>query len=403
MASSILNKSKSPSMEVGEITGSFALSNGDLRYYVKYNKNKTAAIPLVSSAPFKTGDQVIILFQDSKVSDTPFIVGKYNQKTPEQLKLVSEIKKIETIKNKTDLIYENDNSIISLSDNKKKITIANKNCLNGMITIDNDQVIIGKTNINNLIQELNGFKEKSLNNETIKSKKDLFIKADNGKLKMNAMEIVNISDNYIIKNRNDMLIETGHINFSASFIEFNAITPKGYSMKEKNAYAFFAVDGNFAITLGKGDFNLKSVLPTSEFNFLIMPLTPFSKVKGSMGGMSITKTETVIGHLFGSSTINLKTSSYENKLLFGAAKLELKASKFQVSTVFGLAKIELSPSKFKVTIAGNSMELSPSGFKVKSGNIEADAGDVKAMKQYSLMKHKHPTAVPGGPSPPLPG
>ena len=401
MASSILNKSKSPSMEVGEITGSFALSNGDLRYYVKYNKNKTAAIPLVSSVPFKTGDQVIILFQDSKVSDTPFIVGKYNQKTPEQLKLVSEIKKIETIKNKTDLIYENDNSIISLSDNKKKITIANKNCLNGMITIDNDQVIIGKTNINNLIRELNGFKEKSLNNETIKSKKDLFIKADNGKLKMNAMEIVNISDNYIIKNRNDMLIQTGHINFSASFVEFTAITPKGYSMKEKNAYAFSAVDGNFAINLGKGNFNLKSVLSTSEFNFLIKPSTSFSKAKGSMGGMSITKKETTIGHFNGLSTINFTTSSYENKLLSGKAKLQLKPSKFEVS--IGSAKIELSQSKFKVTIDDNSMELSRSGFKVKSGNIEADDGDVKAMKKYSLMKHKHPTAVPGGPSPPLPG
>lgn len=402
MSTPLLNNNKSPALFVGVIEKSFEIKNGDIRYYVKVGRNTMAAIPLINGNPFKPGDQVILIFQDSKIKDVPFIVGKYNQKSSQERLLTSEIKKIEKSIDKDSLIYENGNSIISLEDKKKKITIQNKNCPEGSIIIDNNQIYIGGVDFNNFIKEIGSFRSKSLNNETISSKKDLFIKADSGKVQISGLEFFALTNNFVIKNKNDMMIQTNHINFSASFIEFNAISPKGYNMKEKNAYSFFAVDGNFAITLGKGNFNLKTALPTSEFNFLIMPLSPISNAKKSVAGMSMTKSETIISHMMGMSSITLKNNSYENELLFGAAKLGLKSSKFEVSTAFGMAELTLSATKFKVSISGNSIELSTSGFKLESGNIEASSGDVKASKQYSLMKHKHPTAVPGGPSPPTP-
>ena len=51
------------------------------------------------------------------------------------------------------------------------------------------------------------------------------------------------------------------------------------------------------------------------------------------------------------------------------------------------------------------MELTSSGLTIKTGDIKATAGDVMALGggSVSLQKHKHPTAVPGGPSPPIPG
>ena len=82
----------------------------------------------------------------------------------------------------------------------------------------------------------------------------------------------------------------------------------------------------------------------------------------------------------------------------------MNLASFSVELLGGLAKMELSPSQFKVSIASNSMTLDSFGLEVKSGDIEAFSGDVLARAgSFSLSKHKHPTAVPGGPSPPTPG
>jgi hypothetical protein len=84
--------------------------------------------------------------------------------------------------------------------------------------------------------------------------------------------------------------------------------------------------------------------------------------------------------------------------------MELKMSSFVVKLLGGLAKMELTPTKFSITLGSNSMTLNSFGLEVKSGDIEAFGGDVLATTGlYSLSKHKHPTAVPGGPSPPTPG
>jgi hypothetical protein len=403
MTAPILNRNKASKMEVAEISEKFELENGDVRFRITFNKKSFDAIPVVGTI-YKKGDKVICLFQDYNVQDTPFIIGKYNQKSFEEEKLISQVKPIKQKKDTDSYVQENDNSIIRMDDKRKRITIQNKNSPNSSITIDNDQVFIGTTNLTSLIENISEFKQKQANDEIIKSERNLNFKVDDGQFFVNAQSFSSTTNNFSIQNNNEMKIETRHINFSSSFIEFNAITPKGYDLKEKNAFSFFAVMGNYAISLGTGDFNLKSVSPLSKFNFLISPLSPFSGVSGSLAGMSIQKTETLIGAGLGAGTLSLKPSKLENKLLYGSSALTLGATSFGVNLGFGITNLKLSPTSFSVTIAGNKLTLSSSGLTVSSGNITATAGDVKAMAgSYSLMKHKHPTAVPGGPSPPLPG
>jgi phage baseplate assembly protein V len=58
-----------------------------------------------------------------------------------------------------------------------------------------------------------------------------------------------------------------------------------------------------------------------------------------------------------------------------------------------------------LTVTGNlnaQGNMSGGGTIQASGNIESTGGDVKAPGGISLLLHKHPTAAPGPPSPPIP-
>jgi hypothetical protein len=403
MTAPVLNANKASKMEVAEIVEKFELDNGDVRFRITFNKKVFDAIPTVGTL-YKKGDKVICIFEDYHIHDTPYIVGKFNQKSSEETKLISQVRPIEKKKDTDSYLRETDNSLIRMDDKRKRITIQNKNSPNSSIVIDNDQVFIGSTNLTSLINDITDFKQKQANDEVIKSERNLNFKVDDGQFFVNAQEFASTTNNFIINNNNEMKVETNHINFSSSFIEFNAITPKGYDLTEKNAFSFFAVSGNYAISLGLGDFNLKSVSPLSEFNFLISPLSPFSGIGSSLSGMTITSTEISMGVGLSSGFFNLSSTSMESEILYGSSALTLGAASFGVNLGFGITNLKLSPTSFSVTIAGNKLTLSPSGLTVSTGNITATAGDVKALGgTYSLMKHKHPTAVPGGPSPPLPG
>lgn len=400
----IINKKKSSKMEIAEIKNSFFTEKKEVRYNIIYYKSVIPAIPLFSPIPYEVGDRVIVLFEDSNIEHMPFIIGKFNQRNVLKEDSIASIKDVEPVKDEKAIIYETEHSYIKLDSGKQKITLANKKTTQGQIVIDNDQVFIGKDDISDFIKQNKEVISNSDSTITIASKKDLMFEVRNGKILSSSQEIIFNTDNFIVRNNNDMLVETSHINFSTSFLEFNVITPKGYNLKEKNAFSFFAVDGHYAISLGKGDFTLKSVNPASEFNFLISPLSPFSTVTGSVAGLSITNKKTTIAHLMGSTKMEIGLSSFKTELLKGLASMSLSVSKFEVKNSAGVVKMELGPSSFKVQIAGNSMELTPSGLTIKTGDIEATAGDVMALGgSYSLQKHKHPTAVPGGPSPPTPG
>jgi len=402
MSSPILNKNKSSRLEIGEIVAYFKNSNDDIRYTVKFNRTSFDCIPLVHVLPLIEGDRVIILFQDSNIKDTPFIVGKFNQKSKVDTKFVSTSKEIKRPNDDRGVKQETDYSFIKMDSTRKKITIGNKNTNKGNIVIDNDEVFIGGVNLSKLIEKINSKSQSNLSNETVSAKKDYIIEAE-GKIIGRSSEITFLTSNFLITNMQEMEIRTPHLNFSSSFVEFNVITPKGYDLKQKNAYSFFAVDGNFSITLGMGDFKLKSFMPTSAFSFLISPIYPLNTVDASVAGLTIEKSKTQIGHLMGLSSITLKSSSFEAKVL-SMSKIKMNLTSFSVELLGGLAKMELSSSKFKVSIASNSITLDSSGLEVKSGDIEATSGDVLAKAgSFSLSKHKHPTAVPGGPSPPTPG
>lgn len=400
-----LNQNKSSKLETAIIKEIYVLPyNGETRYRLSYYKEIITGIPLLNNpAPLQVGDKVIILFTDSKVEDTPFIIGKYNQRTAAEEKMVAAFKEIKTIKNPSTLVQETDSSVIKMDSGNKKITIGNKNSSGGEIVVDGDNVTIGGVSINDSLKKLNETITESLNDKIMKSKRDIRFETEDGKFTSKAQEVSFNSDNFMIRNNNDFLIETNHLNLSSSFLEFNVITPKGYSLSEKNAFSFFAVDGHYSISLGKGDFILKSALPLSEFKFLISPFTSFSGLASSFSGMVISNTSTKISQIYELSTLEIQASKFEASLISGLSVISLSATSYSVDLLGGLVSLSLGPSSFKVTIAGNSMELTPTGLTVSSGDITATLGDVGALSgAYSLMMHKHPTAVPGGPSPPLP-
>ena len=400
----IINKKKSSKMEIAEIKNSFFTAKKEIRYNIIYYKNVIPAIPLISIIPYEVGDKVIVLFEDSNIENVPLIIGKFNQKNVLKQNSIASIEEIKPEKNEKAITYETEHSYIKLDSDKKKITISNKNTNKGQIIIDNDQVLIGGTDVNQFMEKMGNTITESLNNKTISSKRDIIFESRNGKFLSSSQETFFNSHNFVIRNKNDMFLQTSHINISTNFFEAIVITPKGYSLKEKNAFSFFAVDGNYTISLGKGNFFLKSINPASEFNFFIAPQSLKSKVTESIAGFSITKTKTTISHSKGATTMEISDSSFKTKLLKGVSSMFLNNSSFEVENSSGKVKMELGPDSFKVQIAGNSMELTSSGLTIKTGDIEATAGDVMALGgSYSLQKHKHPTAVPGGPSPPIPG
>jgi peptidase E len=377
MSSPILNKNKSSRLEIGEIVAYFKNSNDDIRYTVKFNRTSFDCIPLVHVLPLIEGDRVIILFQDSNIKDTPFIVGKFNQKSKVNTKFVSTSKEIKRPNDDRGVKQETDYSFIKMDSTRKKITIGNKNTNKGNIVIDNDEVFIGGVNLSKLIENINSKSQSSLSNETVSAKKDYIIEAE-GKIIGRSSEITFLTSNFLIENSHDMQITTPHLNFSSSFIEFNVITPKGYDLKQKNAYSFFGVDGNFSIALGLGDFKLKTFSATSKICFLISPkyngdtpaLKKFENVDNAVAGLTIENTKAQIGNLNGSSRITIDQSSFEAKVL-STSYIKMNPEKFSVELNDGLVKMELSSSKFKVSIASNSITLDSSGFQVKSGNIQS--------------------------------
>jgi hypothetical protein len=403
MGAPIINKNKASKMEVGEIAEQYLIKGTKtIRYKVKLYKGIYSAIPLVNGTPYQVGDKVIVLFEDSLIMDTPFIIGKFNQKKPDEEKLLATIKEIEKPKDPNSIRQETDYSFIQMDSKRKKITISNKNSDSGKIVIDNDQVYIGNTNLTDFLDKMEeSFIDNNNNDQIFNSKRDLILNAT-GAINAISSETIFITTNFTIRSKSEILIETNHLNASASSFEFNVITPKGYDFSIVDAFSFFAVDGDFSINLGKGDFNLTAISPLSEFYFLISPLTPFSGVDSSLAGISVDKTEILIGNTYGLSQLSLSSDSFESKIFYGLSSIKMSSSSISANLSFGAVKMELSPTSFSVTISGNKMTLSSSGLTVTTGNIVATAGDVKG-GAYSLMKHKHPTAVPGGPSPPLPG
>ena len=404
MGAPILNKNKSARLEVADIINQYSLKGSkEIRYTIRLYRKEFNAIPLVNGVPYQPGDKVVILFQDTNVMDTPFIIGKYNQKSFEDEKILSSMKSIEKPKDPNAILYETDNSFIKLDGNKRRITIGNKDTEVGKIYIDNDQVFVGNTNLSKLILDMEEFIQKKNNDSIINSIRNLTLDAIDGNINGKAKEINLLSTNFTIRNKSDMLIETSHLNFTASAFEFNVITPNAYDFSISNAYSFSAVDGDYSISLGMGDFDLIAISPLSTFSYLISPLPPFIGVKSSLAGMSIDAVEILMGVGRSVGLLDLTPYSFETKILKGSSSIKLTTGTFGVNIGFGLVNIKLTPMSFSVTIAGNKLTLSPTGLTIASGNITATSGDVEALSGiYSLMMHMHQTSIPGPPSPPTP-
>jgi hypothetical protein len=406
MRTSILSDNISSKMEIAEIIEPFFIPPQDqIRYRIKLYQTIYNAIPIINSTiVYKAGDQVIVLFKNSQVEDTPFIIGRFNQIKPEETLLISSIQTIKKPEDREAIKYETDYSIFQMDSKNKRILIGNKDSASGKIVIDNNEVIIGDINLTKMANSLTETITQRLNDKIISSQRSIVFEAETGDSTTKAQQVNFFSGNFQIKNQLEMVVETPHLNLSSSFLEFNVITPKAYNLTETKAFSFFALDGDFNVSLGKGDFKTTVALPTSYIELLVAPLSEFSGTESSYSGIAITPFGIDMSYLFGASKFEIGESDFT--FMIGAGSLffetfQSAAGLYNISILGGTATITLTSAGFFVTVNGNTLSLTSAGLTVTNGNIMALIGDVMA-GPYSLMRHMHPTAIPGGPSPPLP-
>lgn len=407
MRGPILNGNISSKMEIAEVVESFLIPpNDQIRYRIRLYQSLYNAIPIVNNTVvYKPGDQVIIMFKNSNVEDTPFIVGKFNQIDPAETLLISSIEPIKKPEDREGIKYETDYSFFKMDSKNKRVTIGNKNS-GGEIVIDNNEVFISDTNVTAMINDFNNTISKRLSDTILNSDRSIFIDASSGESTTKAKEVNFLSTNFAIKNKSEMLIETDHLNLSGSFMEFNVITPKAYSLTERNAYSFFAVDGNFNVSLGKGNFKAVTMLQTNFIELLVSPISPFSGTESSFSGLGITPLGLDLSFAYGANSFEIGPNYYMLTLGYGSVFLETffaESGLYNMSLLGGTASMTLTPAGFFITISGNTFAFTSAGLTISNGMITTLAGDVQAMGgTYSLMRHMHPTAIPGGPSVPLP-
>lgn len=407
MPAPILSNNISSKMEIAEVVEPFFIEpNNQIRYRIRMFQTLYNAIPIINNTVvYKPGDKVIVMFKNSQIEDTPFIVGKFNQVSPEESLLISSIPPIKKPEDRQAIKYETDYSVFQMDSKRKRITIGNKDSA-GEIVIDNNEVIIGGVNLSTMIKDLSQTITNRLNDKIINSNRSIYFEVENGESTTKAKEINFFSSNFMIRNKSEMMIDTNHLNFISSFVEFNVITPKTYNVAEQRAFSFFAVDGDYEIALGKGDYKASVQLPISYMEMLVAPLTPFSGSESSFSGLSLGPIGVDLSYLYGANKLEIGPNYYTLTLLGGSAFFESFSAVggiYTMALLGGTASMTLMPSGFFITIAGNTLSFTPAGLTISSGMITTLAGDVQAMGgTYSLMRHMHPTAIPGGPSMPLP-
>ena len=401
MSAPILSKNKAARMEVAEIVEQFKAKNDQIRYRIRLYKSVYSAIPLINGAgPFNPGDRVIILFEDSRVDDTPFIIGKYNQKNYKDEKIISEFKKVESEKDDQAIRHENDNSYIELSSRKKQIIIANKDKISGKIIIDNDSVFIGDTNLTDFIESTNKIFSKKDNSLEIAVIKKIELKSG-GQIYADSEQIDLFANKFTIDAKNTLNVHAvEHLNMSSAFFEFKTITSKVHDASHMNAVGFDIVDGNFALAIGKGNVNYKIISSKQSFNFFLSPLGPLYAADISVSGLTIDNKGFLFSNGMGSNKLILNNTKFEASIAKKVSSLTLDTVSFEAS--IPNAKIKLTPAEFIVEISGNTLKFSAKGLTIEKGNISADMGDIKA-QAYSLKTHMHQSAIPGPPSAAIPG
>jgi hypothetical protein len=191
--------------------------------------------------------------------------------------------------------------------------------------------------------------------------------------------------------------------FSAYSFEAGTSKIKG----KKNAVDWNIIQGNYAITIGVGDFVLKT--GTTVIDKLTLGN---GELNLSVGNILFYQTELLISGdemklnlngAFSSSEINVKSSLVEIK-----NKVSLLLIDYDSSIKLDFGVITLTPSSKakggKIKLDGE-VEITGSLIVRGSDGVSATLGDVTAgtISKISLKNHKHATSVPGSPSPPLPG
>ena len=176
---------------------------------------------------------------------------------------------------------------------------------------------------------------------------------------------------------------------------------------KKNAVDWNIIQGNYAITIGVGDFVLKTgttvidelTLGNGELNLSVGNI-PFYQTKLLISGDEM---KLNLNGTFSSSELNIKSSLVEIKNKVSLLLIDYDSS---IKLDFGI--ITLTPSSKakggKIKLDGE-VEITGSLIVRGSDGVSATLGDVTTgtISKISLKNHKHATSVPGSPSPPLPG
>jgi hypothetical protein len=176
---------------------------------------------------------------------------------------------------------------------------------------------------------------------------------------------------------------------------------------KENAVDWNIIEGNYAITIGVGDFILKTgttvvdklTIGGGELN-LSVGNVPFYQTELLISGDEM---KLNLNGVFSSSEINVKSSLVEIK-----NKTSLLAIEYDSSIKLDFGVITLTPSSKtkggKIKLDGE-VEITGSLIVRGSDGVSATLGDVTTgtISKISLKNHKHASSVPGAPSPPLPG
>lgn len=229
-------------------------------------------------------------------------------------------------------------------------------------------------------------------------------------------------------------IENGYHNFKGivGFYEYGgSLTFKvgtGKAVGADASVTWNVTEGDYNVNLSSGSYNLNCLDPTSaEFNVKLGPSSrPLSKLVLDTSYFSVDIGAALPDKLkLGGGEFSLKvgnTPGLQSELVLngtsgkltvpgvsGSSSFEYTSTKVLIkNSGFTTATIEISGGKVTVTSASSGKIVLDGDVEVTgdvtvdgSTGVKVTSGDVKA-GTVSLKQHKHASAVPGGPAPPLP-
>ena len=388
----------------GRIEGSHALNDEILSYTVSiegYNiegstpLEKSKGIPVFNygynSVRYKDGARVLCIAKANDVSEV-FIIGEINApsilrgiKVPEK----GEVGRVMNSSDKSGITPTGKKDFVVLWSEKTKVKLDSKT-----FSVD-----FGSNAFFNINEKFFSFNDNSKdssyffgNTFNAYATGGMFFKTKNTPVKIECKGF-NVDSGGAPITLGSSILKTSGSQFISSFSSYSftsTINPIG----SKTAIGFNVLKGDYHLKVGNGNIKNTIISPTGTIDFKIGFPIVFAAFK--MDGTSGIEIKAGTSPMSQSIKINLDGSIEINS--FESVSIEVKTGDINLTTsAIGKVKID---SDLEVT-----GDVSVSGDVEVEGDIDGD-GEVTANAKsasVSLSTHKHSSAAPGAPSPPISG